>query len=260
MKRVVLIHWKPAEAQAKAAMLRTLGYRVELAASGGGPELRTFGSDPPAAFVIDLSRSPSQGRDVGEYLRRRKSTRNVPLVFAGGEPDKVERAKTILPDAAFTTWEKIADALEQSLASPPAALVVPKGLAGYSGTPLVKKLRIGKGTRVALLDAPDGFESKLEPLPDGAKVIRSARMSADIVLLFVRSKDGLKRRFEAAAGCLAPGGGLWIVWPKKASGLQTDLGEPEVRKFGLAASFVDYKICAVDETWSGLLFARRTGA
>ena len=68
----------------------------------------------------------------------------------------------------------------------------------------------------------------------------------------------MRRRFPAAAGCLAEGGGLWIAWPKKASGVATDLTQATVRSFGLGSDFVDYKICAIDETWSGLLFARRT--
>jgi hypothetical protein len=89
------------------------------------------------------------------------------------------------------------------------------------------------------------------------RIGRAARGRPGRILLFTTSRADLERRFPAASRALAEGGGLWIVWPKKASGVATDLGETEVRAFGLAAGFVDYKVCALDTTWSGLLFARR---
>ena len=85
----------------------------------------------------------------------------------------------------------------------------------------------------------------------------AGRGRPQLILLFTKSRADLARRFPAAARALAEGGGLWIVWPKKASGVVSDLGENAVREFGLAVGFVDYKVCAVDQTWSGLLFARR---
>lgn len=129
--------------------------------------------------------------------------------------------------------------------------------AGYSGTPLPRKLGIKSGETVALLGAPDDFDDTLGELPDGVRVKRQARGRADRVLVFARSRAELARRFPAAERALVERGGLWLCWPKKASGVATDLAEPDVRSFGLAAGFVDYKICAVDATWSGLLFARR---
>ncbi|MCP4662787.1 MAG: DUF3052 domain-containing protein [bacterium] len=128
---------------------------------------------------------------------------------------------------------------------------------GYSGTPLPKKLGIRAGSVVALLGAPAGFERKLGELPEGVRLKKQARGHADVILLFARSRANLEARFPAAARALAEGGGLWIVWPKKASGVASDLTLPAVRAFGLGSGFVDYKICAVDETFSGLLFARR---
>lgn len=130
-------------------------------------------------------------------------------------------------------------------------------MAGYSGTPLVKKLGVKAGKTVALLGAPDGFDATLGPLPGGVRVKRQARGPADLILLFAASRADMERRFPAAERSLAEGGGMWIAWPKKASGVATDLTGAVVRSFGLGHGMVDYKICAIDATWSGLLFARR---
>ena len=165
--------------------------------------------------------------------------------------------RDLLPDAFYTAWPGIAATLERALAQAPSNPVTPGVFAGYSGTPLPKKLGIRAGEKVALLGAPAGFENTLGALPDGVRIGRAAGRRPERILLFTTSRTDLQRRFPAASRALAEGGGLWIVWPKKASAMASDLGEKEVRAFGLAAGFVDYKVCAVDETWSGLLFARR---
>jgi hypothetical protein len=257
MARVVLMHWKHEETAEPLARLRRAGFEAELGPRTGG-ELGKLRDNPPAAVVIDLDQRPSHGREVGSALRRWKSTRSAALVFAGGAPEAVEKTRSLLPDAVFTDWALVGPALKNALRSVPDKPVVPNAMAGYSGTLLPKKLGIKPNTTVALLGAPPGFESKLEPLPEGVYVRRRAG-AADRVLLFVDSAAALAARFDAAARNVAGGGGLWIVWPKKASGMAKDLGELEVRRFGLDAGWVDYKICAVDETWSGLQFARRAG-
>ena len=130
-------------------------------------------------------------------------------------------------------------------------------MAGYSGTPLPKKLCIRGGARVALVNAPPNFESALGALPDGAEFVSPSRERLDVVLLFARSRAELVRRFEGLAARIAPAGSLWVAWPKKASGVETDLAEPYVRQHGLDVGLVDVKVCAVDETWSGLRFVYR---
>lgn len=131
-------------------------------------------------------------------------------------------------------------------------------MAGYSGTPLAKKLGIKDGADVALVGAPDGFELELAPLPDGVKVRkRVSGSNIDVVMLFVTARAELERRFPAAARALQPAGGLWVAWPKRASGHPTDLTENVVREVGLASGLVDNKVCAVDEVWSGLRFVVR---
>ncbi len=257
MPGIILVHWNAGEAEERAATLRSAGFEVKTFWSTSDPAWRRFRDHPPSAFVIDLSRLPSQGRALATAFRQQKGTRAVPLVFAGGAPEKVEQTRKLLPDATYTDWSKISAALAGALAAPPARPVVPGTMQGYSGTPLPKKLGIREGGVVALAGAPEGFEEKLQPLADGVAVKRQLRGRADHILLFVKSKAALETRFPAAAKCLAAKGGLWIVWPKKASGVVTDISETHVRRYGLANGFVDYKICAVDETWSGLLFARR---
>ena len=131
-----------------------------------------------------------------------------------------------------------------------------KKLAGYSGTPLPKKLRIGEGCAVALVCAPDGFAAKLKPLAAGVRFQKKAD-GARVILAFMKSAAILQRQLPGLARAMGQGRTLWLIWPKKASGIQTDLGESQVRDMALAAGLVDYKVCAVDETWSGLAFAVR---
>jgi hypothetical protein len=132
-------------------------------------------------------------------------------------------------------------------------------MAGYSGTPLVKKLGIKPNQRIALVSAPADFDATLGDLPEGVDVQRDMRGSGklDIIHFFVDSRAELARTFASLACRLTPAGGLWISWPKQASGVKTDLNENIVRAIGLDAGLVDNKVCAVDETWSGLRFVIR---
>ena len=131
--------------------------------------------------------------------------------------------------------------------------------AGYSGTPLAKKLGIKPGHRLLLAGAPSGFEDQLEGLPDDVKVLRRTTGSQpyDVILAFCQDERALKSNLAKLRKRLDPGGGLWIAWPKKSAGVATDLDGNLVRKRGLATGLVDNKVCAVDETWSGLRFVVR---
>lgn len=128
-------------------------------------------------------------------------------------------------------------------------------LTGYSGTPLIKKLGIKPATTVALLGAPHGFRRELVDLPASVRLVTRASGSPDLVIWFVTTRKDLERRV-ATVGQLM-GSGLWISWPKKASGVATDVTEDVVRAAGLSHGLVDYKVCAVNQIWSGLKFARR---
>ena len=129
--------------------------------------------------------------------------------------------------------------------------------AGYSGTPLVRKLGIKPEARLALIGAPDGFDETLGELPARVAVRRSARGGFDVGVAFFSQRRALQRRLPGLKGGLAPGGGLDIAWPKRSSGVDTDLSEAVVRELGLTAGLVDNKVCAIDQVWSGLRFVYR---
>jgi hypothetical protein len=118
-------------------------------------------------------------------------------------------------------------------------------------------LGIKPGARVALVRAPDGFARTLDPLPDGTRLRTQARATQDVVLFFATRLAELERRFDGLAHAIAPNGGLWIAWPKRTSNVATDLREAIVRDVGLTHGLVDNKVCAVDDTWSGLRFVYR---
>ena len=129
-------------------------------------------------------------------------------------------------------------------------------MAGYSGKPLAQKLGIKDGWAIAILNAPQGYERTLK-LPGNVRRKASGAGSLDFIQFFTDQKRELEGRFAALARALAPAGMLWISWPKKASGVATDLTEDVIRVIGLAHGLVDVKVAAVDDVWSGLKFVRR---
>jgi hypothetical protein len=130
--------------------------------------------------------------------------------------------------------------------------------AGYSGTPLVRKLGIKPATRLALIGAPDAFDATLGELPEDVTVRRRVgRPPVDVIVAFHSRRSELERRLPALGAALDPAGGLWIAWPKRASGVPTDVTEGVVRELGLAAGLVDNKVCAIDHVWSGLRLVYR---
>jgi hypothetical protein len=124
--------------------------------------------------------------------------------------------------------------------------------AGYSGTPLDRKLGIKPGDRVALLGAPDGFEGGTLALPDGVAVTRRAGGKADVIVSFHTRRADLERGLPALRAMMEPAAGLWIAWPKRAAKMDTDMTEDVVREIALPTGLVDNKVCAIDTTWSGL--------
>ena len=129
-------------------------------------------------------------------------------------------------------------------------------MAGYSGTPLVKKLGIKAGFNIMFVNAPRGFSDEVD-LPPGVTIYSRSRGPLDFAHLFVKSEKELRRNFSDYAKKLNATGMIWVSWPKKSSGVTTDLSENTVRAIGLAAGLVDVKICAVDDVWSGLKFVFR---
>lgn len=255
--RVRLIHWHAAEAQERAARLEALGCRVDWALPRGPDTIRELAANPPAAVVIDLARLPSQGRDMALQLRLKAGTRRVPLVFVGGDAAKAAAIRALLPDAVYTTWDDIGQALPQAISAPPSKPIVPRSaFAPYAGRPLTAKLGIKAGTHLALLDAPPDFTETLGPLPENVTLSRSIGEETDLAIWFVRSRPELAAGIDAVAAQVRRAS-LWIAWPKKGSAAASDVTQQPVRETGLAAGLVDFKICSIDDTWSALLFRRR---
>ena len=130
-------------------------------------------------------------------------------------------------------------------------------MAGYSPTPLPKKLGIKEQSRIAFVNAPNDFEAYLGAIPENAKIVGRLTKPLDIILLFVTTERALAKDFVKLTAKLATNGMIWVAWPKKSSGVATDLSFERVQRIGLDAGFVDVKICAIDETWSGLKFVFR---
>jgi hypothetical protein len=130
-------------------------------------------------------------------------------------------------------------------------------VAGYSGTPLAKKLGIGAGMVIVAPDAPDHFAALLDPLPDGVTWKGRVQAPVDVVVAFFRRRADVTRRWPALTAAAGPQGVVWVAWPKKSSGVPTDLTEDGFRDVVLPTGWVDTKVCAIDETWSGLKFVLR---
>ena len=256
MSRILLVLWNEQEAKERARTLKQLGHQATLFSNREKASLDEVRGSPPDLFLIDLNRLPMQGREIAAYFRRLKATRHLPILFVDGDSERVSSARNLIPDAQFSAWSEIRSAIEKAIRNPPAKPVVPGATAGYSGTPLPKKLGLRENYSLILVNAPESFERQLDPMPAGAEITtHSAR--AQVAVLFTTSQAELGRDFRLLTKELPQKVALWIAWPKKASKMKTDVTENLVREFGLDAGWVDYKICAIDGIWSGLCFARR---
>jgi CheY-like chemotaxis protein len=257
MSWIKLVHWNAAEAAQYAKIIEAAGYSVNTDPLVGLEFLKAWREDPPAAVVIDLSRIPSRGREIGTAIRHSKATRAIPLVFVGGDPQKVMRIQGLLPDAVYTDWEAISSALKQALENPPVEPVAPKSLFdAYAGQALYKKLGIRSGMTVLLVRAPQNFDRILGELPENVSVDEGEAHQGELIVWFVRSSQELEQSFEVIVS-RQDFRFVWLAWPKKSSGVKTDLTQQLVREIGLRSGLVDFKICAIDQTWSGLCFTRR---
>jgi hypothetical protein len=256
MARLHLVHWDPAEGRRHQRALEALGHEVAYLGDVTGPALgqvlKAGGID---LYVFDLSLRPSHAREIAMALRTRKATRHVPLLFVGGDPAKVAAIRALLPDAAYTTWGRMKTAVPSAIRTAPAAPFVPPD-ALYAGRSLVQKLGIAAGERVAVVGAPPDFAATLGVLPATAKLTAAFDGKADRVLWFLRTRAELRLAAARLAGTLQRQV-AWLIWPKKASGVKSDLDGNVVREAGLAAGLVDFKVCSVDATWSGLAFKRK---
>ena len=258
MPVVRLVCWKEDLARERARGLKAAGFLVDASPLNPSGLIGQFRANMPAAVLIDLDRLPSYGREVAVALRQSKTTRHLPIVFAGGVEEKVAPIRKELPDAFFVDWGKVGPVLTKALKHAPADPVKPiSHMERYAGTSLVKKLGFKPGMKVAVLAPPDGFEETLGDLPEGVELQAKITRETGLVLWFVRSRRELGRETEYLSVRLPEGCSVWILHPKQASRHKVDFNQNDVRVTGLAAGLVDYKVCAVDADWTGLKFARK---
>ena len=252
MPRVRLFHWRAEEAQTLVAALRAGGYTVEYPGDKANGSWRSLRENPPLAAIIDLTRLPSHGRHVAAEIRASKSLRHIPIVFVDGDPDKVERVRQDLPDAVYTSRSRLVSALKR--VKPLADPVVAPRMMDRTDRTTAEKLGIKAGARVALIDPPADYVRVLGKLPKDVSLEEEPEETLPLTIWFVRDPDAyaagladVRRRAVASR--------IWVVYPKgrSASGLTQGF----IREAALAVGLVDYKVCSVNEVWTGLLFTRK---
>ena len=247
MARALVIHYDPGEAAALAERLRRDGFEPEICEPRGTAGISRARENPPDVAVIDLMRMPSYGRWMGALLREHKSTRRIPLVFVAGDPEKTRLVRKLLPDAVFTSLSRLGSSVARALSDPPREPI----LADPTRIPAAGKLRIREGAAICLLHAPPGFRTRLDPLPKAVR-FQTASADADVILLFVKSAAQLGRELPGLAAGIRPGRALWVLWPKKASQVSTDVTMPVIMQYCSTVGLSPHKLCAVDKTWSAL--------
>ncbi len=255
--RLRVLQLKEDETNRKTKLLRAAGHDLDLDPFTGPVTLKEIAAMPPDAIIIDLDRTPSQGRDIAVALKHRIATRSIPLVMAGGDPAKVSKIMILLPNLTYCEWPRIRGAIrsahkQDQTQNPPDSVFT-----AYGGRSLSAKLGIKPKDRVALLGAPANFKATLGALPPDVKLAGQARGPFAVVIQFLSTRSNLERRFPVAARACGEKGRLWIAWPKKSSGKAKDVDQKVVRAFGLAEGWVDFKIASFDSTWTGLCFVRR---
>jgi CheY-like chemotaxis protein len=250
--RVLVIHRKPAIAVERARRLCSEGLDATAYPTLGPSSFRQIRANPPDVILIDLTELPSYGRAMAVLLREQKATRNIPLVFLKGDPEKAARVREVLPDAVFATWPNAAPVILRTIERAPAEAAAPN----VAGIPLAKKLRIGEGSVVAILEAPENIGEILGPLPKGARLEKKLN-EANLALFFVTSAAALGRALPRLAAQMIPGRTLWICWPKRTSSGPCDLTLTSIRAMVSLYDMVDSKICAIDAIWSGTAITKR---
>lgn len=260
MVRIRLFHWKPEEASPVAEILRRAGFSVDYDGKFSPEQLRAVRQSPPDAVVIDLSRLPSHGREVATFLRGNKHTRQIPIVFVDGAPEKIEIVRKALPDAAYCERARLVPTVRKCIKDRPENPVVPTQMMDrYAGRTTAQKLGIAAGAKVAVIDAPRDYARVIGDMPEGVEFDEESWNNCAVTVWFVEEPEGLlaalpKMRKAAAASK------LWVAWPKKAARKDSLLNENLIREMGIENGLVDYKVCSISETWSGLCFALKKAA
>jgi CheY-like chemotaxis protein len=255
VSRIRLIHWKAEEAQAFVETLARAGFQVDYDASAPPEILRALRAVPTDAVVIDLSHLPSHGREMAIALRGNRQTRQIPILFVDGAPEKIAAVRQVLPDAGYSARARMAVALRKCLKEAPAKPVVPiQMMDRYAGRTAAQKLGITAESRVAVLDAPRDYARVIGALPENIEFDEESWKGCAVTLWFVEEPDALLSalpRMKRAAAVSK----LWIAWPKKSARKDSLVNEGMIRDAALGCGLVDYKICSINEKWSGICLA-----
>ena len=246
MIRVLVICRGVEDALSRASRLQGMGFEATAYPTTGTRGFRGIRQEPPQVMVIDLVRMPSYGLAMGVLLRQQKQLGLIPLVFVEGDPEKAAKVRATLPDALYVTWERIDGAIRKAAAAPARTPMVPR----LPENPVVKKLGIAEGSKVALLHAPVGF------VLAGVSPVKRAD-DADVVLSFHQGSISLAHDLPAIAELMRKGRRVWVLWPKRTSGTASDLTMPAIRAMAGGVGLVDYKVCAVDAKWSAMALGKR---
>jgi len=251
VKKVLgLVHSKVAEAKPLIGMLERAGYTVHYGTEVKSIRATALRKLDAMAAVIDLTRMPSYGKYWAAELRA-TSLKHLPILFVDGAPDKVEMVKAALPDAQYVTSDKLLDALKR--VKPVANPVEPVRMM-LSDQNAAHKIGIKANTRVAVFDPPAGYAQVIGEMPDGASFEEQPEEIAPVTIWFVRDIDvylaGLRDMRKLAAKSK-----LWVVYPKLKLKQSGGLNQNSIRESATKVGLVDYKICSVNQTWSGMAFA-----
>jgi hypothetical protein len=258
MRRVRLFHWRAAEAAPLIRQLRAAGYAVEYPGDKHNGSFRSLREGPFHAAVIDLTRLPSHGRWVAAEIRAHKALRSLPIVFVGGDPDKVAEIRQHMPDAIYTSPARLASALKK--AKPLADPVQPPRMMARTDRTTAQKMGIREGARVAVIDPPRGYLQVIGAVPPGATLEEHPREILPITLWFIHDADTYLASLPRMRELTGARSRLWIVWPKAGTEKAATSGITQflLRKAALEFGMVDYKICAVSPVWSAMLFTRKS--
>ena len=254
MARVRIVHWKEPQAAPLIEACRACGFEVEYDAVRFPDLAKLIRAAPPDVLVIDLTCLPSHGRESAIYLRRTKYARHLPLVFVDGEPDKVEKVREQLPDATFTTRKQLCSKIKAALAKAIAAPVLPPPMeARFASRTVAQKLGMKPNSTAAVIEAPRNYAAVIGELPEGSELVEGPESLCPVTLWFVEDVRGFKAEIRRM-GKIADRTKLWIIWRKGGRG---ELTPNLIREGGIEVGLVDYKICSVNELWSGMAFGRK---
>ncbi len=254
---VRVIHWNAEEAKPLIESIRGAGYETLYEHAGGPAVVQATRRPPhPAAIVIDMTRLPSHGREVGVALRNSKALRATPIIFVDGEGEKLEKTRERVPGACFCSRAQLARTLKKAIREAESTGELPRATAQmdlYRSRFTYEKLGVKPGSSLGVVDPPRDYLAALGPLPEGVDIVENPESPQNVTLWFTYELDPYLEALRRMRS-LADRTRLWVAWRK---GAKNGLTQNSVRECAREVGLVDYKICAIDGNWSGMAFVRR---